>query len=152
MAVGGPTPSRPSGFFILIYLSPLLAAMSGLVISIGQFGGLRWAYYASIVFWIVLLPCFGRLVYVFDFRNGVIFLREWVFNFHGFLIFLGTVTPLIYNLGSLIYFLTKTPRFFLHGRALNNVVLYLFNFEEGEIMGRFRRSVLLLFRCLACRS
>jgi hypothetical protein len=112
-AVGGPTPSGfpGTGLFCLIFLGPLFLAVSGFVISIGQFEGSRWAYYASMIFWIVLLPCFGLLVYVVDFLNGVIWLGgRGNFSFHGFLIFLATIAPLVYSAGSLIYFLTKTPR------------------------------------------
>ncbi len=111
--VGGPTPSGfpGSGVFLLINLGPLLLAMYGFIVSINQFEGKKWAYYASIVFWVMLLVGFGFLAYVIDFLNGIIWLSgRGYFNFHGFLIFLASITPLVYSAGSLIYFLTKTPR------------------------------------------
>lgn len=111
-AVGGPLPSGSQGSGLpLIFLTPLFLAMCGFSISIGQLEGSKWAYYASIVFWIVLLACFGLLAYVVDFLNGIIWLDgRGDFSFHGFLIFLATIAPLVYSAGSLTYFLTKIPR------------------------------------------
>jgi len=111
-AVGGPPSSGSQGSGLpLIFLTPLFLAVCGFSISIGQLGGSKWAYYASIVFWMVLLACFGLLAYVVDFLNGIIWLDRWgYFSFHGFLIFLATIAPLVYSAGSLTYFLTKTPR------------------------------------------
>jgi len=110
-AVGGPPSSGLTGYGPLILLTPLFLALYGFFISIGQLEGSKWAYYASIVFWIVLLACFGLLAYVIDFLNGIIWLDgRGYFSFHGFRIFLASIAPLVYSAGSLIYFLTKTPR------------------------------------------
>jgi hypothetical protein len=111
-AVGGPPSSGSQGSGLpLIFLTPLFLAVCGFSISIGQLEGSKWAYYASIVFWIVLLACFGLLAYVVDFLNGIIWLDgRGDFSSHGFLIFMATIAPLLYSATSLTYFLTKTPR------------------------------------------
>jgi hypothetical protein len=111
-AVGGPPSSGSQGSGLpLIFLTPLFLAVCGFSISIGQLEGSKWAYYASIVFWIVLLACFGLLAYVVDFLNGIIWLDgRGDFSSHGFLIFMVTIAPLLYSAASLTYFLTKTPR------------------------------------------
>ena len=72
--VGGPTPAgfHGSGLFLFIYISPLFLAVYGFIISINQLEGRKWAYHASIVFWILLLIGFSFLAYVIDFLNGII--------------------------------------------------------------------------------
>jgi hypothetical protein len=45
--------------------------------SIGQFLGAKWAWYASMAFWIVLLLTFSWYTFAIDFAHGIIWLDPW---------------------------------------------------------------------------
>lgn len=108
-AVGGP-PSRPSGLPPVL-LFPSLVAVLVFALSIGQLAGARWAWYGSIVFWVLCLIGFGWFAYIVNFSHGVIFLDPWgYFVLHSFIGFLLTLVPLVYAAGCIRYFLTRNVR------------------------------------------
>jgi hypothetical protein len=110
-AVGGPPPSGTSYTLPLYYFVPLFLAAWALAVSIGQFLGSRWAWYASMAFWIVLLPIFGWVAYMIDFAHGIVWLDEWgYFLWYRFEEFLATLVPLAYSIGCISYFLSRKRR------------------------------------------
>jgi hypothetical protein len=114
-AIGGP-PSPGTSYTLPLYLLvPLFLAALALAASIGQFLGARWAWYVSIAFWIILLSHFVWYAYMIDFAHGIIWLDRWgYFLWYGFEGFLATLTPLLYSIGCLAYFLTRKPREYFH--------------------------------------
>jgi hypothetical protein len=116
-AVGGPPPSGTSYTLPLYYYIPTFLACCAFAVSIGQFLGAKWAWYASIAFWIILLIFFGWAAYLIDFSHGIIWLDAWgYFVSYGFQEFLATLIPLIYAAGAIAYFLTKNVRDYFHIR------------------------------------
>jgi len=108
-AVAGPQ-SRPSGLPPHFYV-PSFTALLVFLLSIGKFGGARWAWYGSLAFWILCIICFDGLAYMIDFSHGVIFLDRWgYFVWYDFIKFLLTLIPLIYAAGCIKYFLKRNFR------------------------------------------
>jgi len=111
MSVGGPPPSGTSYSLPWYYFFPLFLAAWALLVTIGQRLGAKWAWYASMVFWIVLLLIFGWVAYMVDFASGIIWLDEWGYLVgYGFVEFLLTLIPLVYGIGCISYFLSRKPR------------------------------------------
>jgi hypothetical protein len=112
-AVGGPPPSGTSYTMPWSFFAPLFLAACALAVSIGQFLGARWAWYASMAFWIVLLSISAWFLYAADFANGTIWFDHqvsWSFT-NGFEGFLAVLTIfIIYGIGCLAYFSSKKPR------------------------------------------
>ena len=112
-AVGGPPPSGTSYATPWSFFAPLFLAALALAVSIGQFLGARWAWYASMAFWIVLLFISAWFLYGANFANGTIWFdhqMSWSFTggFEGFLAVL--TISIIYGIGCLAYFSSKKPR------------------------------------------
>lgn len=114
-AVGGPPPSGTSYTLPWYYFVPLFLAAWAFAVSIGQFLGAQWAWYASMAFWTVLLPIFGWYAYMIDFANGIIWLdQSGYFLWYGFEGFLASLTPLIYSVACLACFSSRKPREYFH--------------------------------------
>jgi len=110
-AVGGPYPSGTSPQLPLIFYAPLILSVSAFAVSSGMLGRSRYAWYASMMFWIVFVLFFvwcysfmGVWHWMFYLESG-----DW-YRLLSIARILALPSPFVYAVGCSIYFLTKTPR------------------------------------------
>lgn len=115
-AVGEPYPSGTSVQLPLIFYAPLLLSVFAFVLSSGIFAQARYAWHASILFWIILILFFAWSYTFMGVWHWMFYLEsgpDW-YKFLSVARILFLPSPFIYAVGCSIYFLTKTPRVYFH--------------------------------------
>jgi hypothetical protein len=115
-AVGGPYSSGTPVQLPLIFYAPLLLSIFAFVLSGRILAKARFAWHASIIFWIVLVLFFawsytfmGVWHWMFYLESGL----AW-YKFLSAARILFLPSPFFYAVGCSIYFLTETPREYFH--------------------------------------
>jgi len=114
--VGGPYSSGTSPQLLPIFYAPLLLSVFAFTLAIMMFVRVRYAWYASMIFWMAFVLFFvwcynymGVWRYMFYLESG----DPW-YQYLSIARILFLPFPFIYAVGCSMYFLIRTPREYFH--------------------------------------